>query len=149
MIPAISYIRVSTEEQDPENQRVYLEKWASERGGFTIVKHYVDFAVSGSTSVMDRPAFHSMVSEAPSLNPRPIALLVYEVSRLVRNFQEFFRLLDIVENRMGASNSLHIRERERASELGWSLSPIPKDRAGVRGKHGEGLHKAENQGSYG
>ncbi|GGP20288.1 resolvase [Thermocladium modestius] len=100
MIPAISYIRVSTEEQDPENQRVYLEKWASERG-FTIVKHYVDFAVSGSTSVMDRPAFHSMVSEAPSLNPRPIALLVYEVSRLVRNFQEFFRLLDIVENRMG------------------------------------------------
>lgn len=100
MIPAVSYIRVSTEEQDPENQRVYLEKWASSRG-FTIVKHYVDFAVSGSTGVMDRPAFHSMVSEAPTLTPKPIALLVYEVSRLVRNFQEFFRLLDIVENRMG------------------------------------------------
>lgn len=100
MVFAITYIRVSTEEQDPENQRVYLEKWASERG-IQILKHYFDVGVSGATEPWERPAFKQLADEVSNMNPKPSVLLVYEISRLVRSFQELFTLLDFVENKLG------------------------------------------------
>lgn len=103
MIPAIAYVRVSTEMQDPANQVEYLKRWSESRGGFQILKLYIDEAISGASPIMDRPAFRELVKDVESgtLSPRPMVLLVYETSRLVRNFQELFRLLDIVENRLG------------------------------------------------
>ncbi len=97
-IPAVTYIRVSTEGQDPENQRMYLEKWASERGLY-IAKHYIDVGVSGATPPWERPAFKQLVDEIDVVKPK--VLLVYEVSRLVRNFGELFALLELVEGRFG------------------------------------------------
>jgi len=112
LITAVTYIRVSTEEQDPENQRVFLERWAGERGIY-IVKHYVDVGVSGATEPWERPAFRQMASEVDKLEPRPRVLLVYEISRLVRSFQELFTLLDVVENRLGLV-VVSASEREQA-----------------------------------
>ncbi len=112
MIPAVTYIRVSTEDQDPENQRVFLEKWAWERG-IEIVRHYVDVGVSGAVAPWERPAFKQLMSEAPKLAPQPKVLLVYEISRLVRSFQELFALLDLVENKLGLV-VVSASEREQA-----------------------------------
>jgi len=112
MIPAVTYIRVSTEEQDPENQRLYLEKWASEHG-LAIVKHYVDVGVSGASPPWERPAFQRLMSEVGALEPKPRVLLVYETSRLVRSFQELFHLLDLVENKLGLV-VVSASEREQA-----------------------------------
>ncbi|GAB6946983.1 recombinase family protein [Vulcanisaeta sp. JCM 16161] len=102
VIPAVAYVRVSTEMQDPTNQIEYLKRWSESRG-FQILKFYVDEAVSGASPIMERPAFRDLIHdiEGNAFNPRPMVLLVYETSRLVRNFQELFRLLDIVENRLG------------------------------------------------
>ncbi|MBP1449078.1 MAG: recombinase family protein, partial [Thermoproteus sp.] len=66
MIPAVSYIRISTEEQNPENQREYLEKWAAARG-IAILRHYVDVGVSGATEPWERPAFRRLMEEAVGL----------------------------------------------------------------------------------
>ncbi|ACB39813.1 recombinase family protein [Pyrobaculum neutrophilum] len=112
MIPAVTYVRVSTEEQDPENQRVFLERWAAERGLY-ILRHYVDVGVSGATEPWERPAFRQMAAEVEKLDPRPKVLLVYEISRLVRSFQELFALLDVVENKMGLV-VVSASEREQA-----------------------------------
>ncbi len=46
VIPAVAYVRVSTEMQDPTNQIEYLKRWSESRG-FQILKFYVDEAVSG------------------------------------------------------------------------------------------------------
>ncbi|MEM1518719.1 MAG: recombinase family protein [Pyrobaculum sp.] len=100
MIPAVTYIRVSTEGQDPENQREYLEKWAAARG-VSILKHFVDHGVSGATPPWERPAFKNLVAEVEAMDPKPKVLLVYEVSRLVRSFAELFKLLEVVEDRLG------------------------------------------------
>jgi DNA invertase Pin-like site-specific DNA recombinase len=112
LIPAVTYIRVSTEGQDPENQRAFLERWAAERG-MQIVKHYIDVGVSGATEPWERPAFRQLMAEAGRLEPRPRALLVYEISRLVRSFQELFTLLDLVEGRLGLV-VISASEREQA-----------------------------------
>lgn len=101
-IPAVAYVRVSTEEQDPTNQVEYLKRWSVARG-FNILKFYIDEAISGASPILERPAFKEFVKDMENnvFNPKPLVLLVYETSRLVRNFQELFRLLDIVENRLG------------------------------------------------
>lgn len=112
MIPAVTYIRVSTEDQDPENQREYLEKWASSHG-ITILRHYVDVGVSGAIEPWERPAFKQLMEEVGKIEPHPKVLLVYEVSRLVRSFQELFRLLDVVENGLGLV-IVSASEREQA-----------------------------------
>ena len=98
----VAYLRVSTEKQDLENQRNYIEKWASEHG-IQILQYYYDYAVSGATALLDRPGFMMLVSDVVNnkLSPRPQVLVVYEISRLVRNFNQLYRLLDIVENKLG------------------------------------------------
>ena len=97
---AVAYVRVSTDEQDPENQRLHLEKFAKERG-LNIVKWYVDAGVSGAVTPWERPAFSNLVKDLESKTVDAQILLVYEVSRLVRNFNELFALLDLVEGKLG------------------------------------------------
>ena len=96
----MAYLRVSTEEQDVANQRVYLERWASERG-LAIVAWYVDEAVSGAVDPFERPGFSALIRDVESGRVRASVLLVYELSRLVRNFADLFRVLDYVEGRLG------------------------------------------------
>ena len=99
-VPAVAYLRVSTEEQDVANQKLFLEKWASERG-LTIVAWYVDEAVSGAMDPFERPGFRKLINDVESGRVRANVLLVYELSRLVRNFADLFRVLDYVEGRLG------------------------------------------------
>jgi len=100
MILAVAYIRVSTEEQNPENQRLYLEAWATKHN-MAILNYYVDVGESGGAPPWERPVFKQLMKEVKAMSPRPKVLLVYELSRLVRSFQELFHLLDLVENRLG------------------------------------------------
>jgi DNA invertase Pin-like site-specific DNA recombinase len=101
VLVAVAYVRVSTEEQRPENQKEYLTKWAREKG-IKIAKFYIDKGVSGASPPWERPAFRRLIEEVQSgaVEPRPSILLVYEISRLVRSFQELFALLDLVEGKL-------------------------------------------------
>ncbi len=99
MLTAVAYVRVSTEEQNPENQKQYLQQWA-EKKGIRIVKYYVD-VVSGASQLFTRPAFKQMVEDVRKMTEKPKILLVYEISRLVRNFQELYKLVEIVEGELG------------------------------------------------
>ncbi|MFN3805176.1 MAG: recombinase family protein [Pyrobaculum sp.] len=99
-IPAVTYVRVSTEGQNPESQLEYLERWAASHGLY-IVRHYVDRGVSGATPPWERPEFRLLTREVPQLKPRPKVLLIYEVSRLTRNFRQLFTLLELVERELG------------------------------------------------
>ena len=98
----VAYLRVSTEKQDLENQKAFIEKWARERG-IEIIKYYHDYAVSGATDILSRPGFSLLVRDVVDnkLSPRPQVLVVYEISRLVRNFNQLYKLLDIVEGKLG------------------------------------------------
>ncbi|MEM0479362.1 MAG: recombinase family protein, partial [Pyrobaculum sp.] len=49
----------------------------------------------------ERPAFRRMMLTIKAMDPKPRVLLVYEVSRLVRSFAELFKLLEVVEDKLG------------------------------------------------
>ncbi len=94
--PVVAYLRVSTEEQTLENQRLAVEKWAQDNG-YLVTKYYEDFARSGAIPPLRREGFRKMIEEIPNLEPRPIAVLTYELSRIGRTFYETLEAINALE----------------------------------------------------
>ena len=84
------YARVSSEDQDVEQQMLYLRKWAIKEG-HTITSDVYD-KQSASIPLEDRENFMNILN-----NPKGDALLVFNLDRLTRNWdsvtfiEKFFR----------------------------------------------------------
>jgi DNA invertase Pin-like site-specific DNA recombinase len=57
------YLRVSSDSQTTDNQRIVLTDWAA-RCGHTVVETYEDFAISGAKTSAQRPAMTKMLKDA-------------------------------------------------------------------------------------
>jgi site-specific DNA recombinase len=81
---AVAYLRRSTDRQDQSigDQRRAIERHAGERG-FTIVREYVDDAISGADTAA-RKAFLTMIEAAQRRDAPFRYVLVYDVSRFGR-----------------------------------------------------------------
>ena len=94
--PVVAYLRVSTEEQSLENQRLAIERWARENG-YLVVRYYEDQAKSGAIPPLRREGFRSMIEDIPRMNPKPVAVLTYELSRVGRTFYETLEAISSLE----------------------------------------------------
>jgi len=94
--PVVAYLRVSTEDQTVENQRLAVERWAAEHG-YLVVRYYEDQARSGAVPPLRREGFKRMVEELPGLQPKPVAVLTYELSRVGRTFYETLQAINALE----------------------------------------------------
>jgi len=94
--PAVAYLRVSTGEQTVENQRIAIEEWAH-RNGYLVLRYYEDEAISGRVPALKRPGFRKLIEDVASLKPKPVAAIVYELSRLGRNFYETLEAVRVLE----------------------------------------------------
>ncbi len=101
---AWAYLRVSTDKQDIENQRIQISRFA-EVHGFTVPpgKWFEDEAVHGTTPAIERKGYldlHDQLErtkgKAPGSMPRNI--LMYEVSRLGRTFWETLDAIRFLED---------------------------------------------------
>ena len=94
------YVRVSREDQNPENQIELLE-----REGIPRENIYVD-KISGVSDARDRPGYSDLLS---FLSDKPEAVLyVFEISRIGRSFLDTLQTINLLE---------------RAGVRVWSLSP--------------------------
>ena len=94
--PAVAYLRVSTERQHLENQRIAIEEW-SRRHGYLVVKYYEDEARSGVIPPLRREGFRKMIEDITKMQPRPAAVLTYELSRVGRTFTETLEAVNSLE----------------------------------------------------
>jgi DNA invertase Pin-like site-specific DNA recombinase len=85
------YARVSTHEQEPENQLQELRRYAAARGWDPV--EYIDRGVSGSKD--RRPALDRLVADAR--RRRFDALIVWRLDRLGRNLKHLVTLLEDVQ----------------------------------------------------
>ena len=85
---AAIYARVSTFDQNPDNQLEELRRFAAARGWD--VKEYVDHGVSGAKE--RRPALDVMVADAK--RRRFDAIVVWRLDRLGRNLKHLITLVD-------------------------------------------------------
>ena len=85
---AAIYARVSTHDQNPDNQLEELRRFAAARGWDA--KEYVDHGVSGAKE--RRPALDVMVADAK--RRRFDAIVVWRLDRLGRNLKHLITLID-------------------------------------------------------
>ena len=91
---AVAYLRVSTDDQTVENQRIVLTNWAN-ANNYEIIQFFEDPAVSGSIPAADRPGFSGLISFVK--NNYIQAVLVYELSRVGRTFWDTLDAIKFVE----------------------------------------------------
>src|SRR5438270_9959189 len=86
---AALYLRVSTLDQNPENQALDLRRLAEQRG-LEIVHEYVDHGISGARA--RRPALDQLLADAR--RGRFDILLIWACDRLARSTRHFLEVLD-------------------------------------------------------
>jgi putative DNA-invertase from lambdoid prophage Rac len=99
----IGYTRVSTRDQDPENQIRVLQA-----SGIPPDYIFVDKGISGTISAEKRPGFVRAMQFAAEHKDEIKYLYVYEISRLGRSMYETIALIEKIE---------------RGGLMVWSLSP--------------------------
>ena len=78
------YLRVSTDGQTTDNQRLVLEQFAAHRG-WNIVEVYVDHGISGAKARDKRPAFDAMCKDAT--RGKFDIIMAWSIDRIGRNVQ--------------------------------------------------------------
>lgn len=91
---AFAYLRVSTEEQTIQNQRLALERWAQNHQ-FQILDFFEDPAVSGKIPATQRRGFKDMLELVKTAQVD--AVLVYELSRVGRTFWDTLDAIKAIE----------------------------------------------------
>src|SRR5687767_6218439 len=91
---AFAYLRVSTEEQTVQNQKLALEKWA-QSNNYQILDFFEDSAVSGKVPATQRRGFQEMLELVKMTGVD--AVLVYELSRVGRTFWDTLDAIKAVE----------------------------------------------------
>jgi len=90
----LAYVRVSQEEENPENQKYAIYEWAS-KNGHTVLDVYEDLGVSGALAPMDRPGFQKALSRLEEAD----GLVVYALDRLARNLVELVDVVELLESK--------------------------------------------------
>jgi len=88
---AVAYLRVSTEKQETEAQRKAIEEFAR-KYGFEVLWFEEPEGISGGVPALERPVFRQMWQFLES-NPNIRDLIVFEVSRLGRDYDDLKSLL--------------------------------------------------------
>ncbi len=91
---AFAYLRVSTEEQTVQNQKLALEKWGK-LNGYLILDYFEDPAISGKIPATQRRGFQEMLDLVKVAGVD--AVLVYELSRVGRTFWDTLDAIKAVE----------------------------------------------------
>ncbi len=91
---AFAYLRVSTEEQTVQNQRLSLDRWSKENN-YQILDFFEDPAISGRVPATQRKGFQEMLELVRITGVD--AVLVYELSRVGRTFWETLDAIKAVE----------------------------------------------------
>lgn len=91
---AIAYLRVSTEEQSVQTQKIAITKWAKDHD-YQMLYFFEDPAVSGKIPASSRKGFQDLM-EFVRLS-KVEAVLVYELSRVGRTFWDTLDAIKVIE----------------------------------------------------
>lgn len=111
------YVRVSTKEQDTENQRRELAEVA-ERAGWSVVGVYADEGVSGSKGRDKRPGFDAMLKAVTRREVDMVA--AWSVDRLGRSLQHLVETLQELRS-AGADLYLHKQALDTTTPAGRAM----------------------------
>jgi DNA invertase Pin-like site-specific DNA recombinase len=144
---AALYLRVSTDGQTTENQRLELTTVA-ERAGWLIVEIYEDAGISGAKGRDKRPAFDRLLKDAARRRFDLVA--AWSVDRLGRSLQDLVHFLDDIHG-YGIDLYLHQQGIDTTSPAGKAMFQMlgvfsEFERAMIRERVHAGLARARANG---
>ena len=144
---AALYLRVSTDEQTTENQRLELSAVAI-RAGWTIVETYEDSGISGAKGRDKRPAFDKLCKDA--VRRRFDVVAVWSVDRLGRSLQDLVAFLSEIHG-FGIELYLHQQGIDTTTPAGKAMFQMlgvfaEFERAMIRDRVKSGLIRAKANG---
>lgn len=139
------YSRVSTKEQDPENQLIDLRRYAAQRG-LEITQEFIDHGISGSTA--DRPQLNALMDAARKRKFDTI--LVWRFDRFARSTAHLLRSLEEFRG-LGIDFISYQENIDTTSALGQAMFTIVSaiaqlERDIIRERVKCGLQRARAQG---
>ena len=144
---AAIYIRVSTDGQTVDNQRLELEQ-AAERAGWQIVGVYDDNGVSGAKSREHRDAFDGLCKDAT--RRQFDVVMAWSVDRLGRSLQDLIGFLGEL-HAVGVDLYLHQQGLDTTTPAGRAMYQMMGvfaefERAMIQERVKAGLRRAKAQG---
>jgi len=152
---AIGYIRVSTEDENPENQKLAILEFANSNG-FQIIKFFEDVGVSGGEEAFKRPQFAAMYQYAKNNGVRII--IVYDLSRLGRDIfdvlqtyktllEDGFNILFVKNPELNVLDSdSYVSQAVRKTILALLAAAAEIERAMIRERTKTALARLKKQG---
>ena len=114
---AVIYVRVSTDEQNPENQILFLNNFAKSRG-IEVIGTFVDPGISGyETKPEEREGWRKAVEAAKN---NGAAIIVFSLDRIARRYDYLVKTLDELRE-----NNIHVIAYQE--EWLQSLAAIPDE----------------------
>lgn len=150
MKTAALYIRVSTDQQTTDNQRLELEKVA-EKSGWTITHVFEDNGVSGSKGRDKRPGLDAMLKAATKR--KFDVVMVWSVDRLGRSLQDLIATMNELQA-VGVDFYLHQQAIDTSTPSGKALFQMcgvfaEFERSMIVERVNAGLSRARAQGRVG
>jgi DNA invertase Pin-like site-specific DNA recombinase len=144
---AVIYVRVSTDGQTTENQRLALERVA-EKSGWEIIGVYEDHAVSGAKGREQRPAFDRLCKDATRREFDVV--MAWSVDRLGRSLQHLVTFLGEL-HAVGVDLFLHQQGIDTTTPAGKAMFQMMGvfaefERAMIQDRVKAGLARARSQG---
>jgi DNA invertase Pin-like site-specific DNA recombinase len=141
------YLRVSTDSQTTENQRLELEAVA-ERSGWRVVGIYEDAGISGGKGRDKRPGFDGLLKDATARKINMIA--AWSVDRLGRSLQDLVGFLTDLQT-LGCDLYLHQQALDTSTPSGRAMFQMcgvfaEYERGMIRERVNAGLARARARG---
>ena len=144
---AVIYGRVSTKDQNTENQLRELRKVAK-NNGWKITYEYIDHGISGAKGRDQRPEFDSLLRDA--VRKEFDVIMAWSVDRLGRSLQHLMGFLDEIHAK-GVHLYLHQQGVDTTTPAGKALFQMTGvfaefERAMIQERVKAGLERAKAQG---
>ena len=143
----VAYVRVSREDENPDNQRFAIYEWASKQG-HQVLEVYEDVGVSGALPPKERPGFKRALEALEEAE----GLVVYSLDRVARSLRELVEVVEDLESRGKPVFSVRepwlqqLDQRVRSliiAVLGWAAE---MEREFIRERTREALRRLKAQG---
>jgi DNA invertase Pin-like site-specific DNA recombinase len=144
---AVIYARVSTANQDTDNQLLSLRE-AAQRHGWKVVAEYIDHGISGAKGPDRRPQFAELLKAA---NRRDFdVIMTWSVDRLGRSLQHLVDFLGEIHAK-GIDLYLHQQGIDTTTPAGKAMFQMAGvfaefERSMIQERVKAGLERARNQG---
>lgn len=141
------YLRVSTDQQTTENQRLELEAVAN-RSGWDVVGVYEDAGISGAKGRDKRPGLDRLLKDVTARKVNMIA--AWSVDRLGRSLQDLVAMLNDLQA-VGCDLYLHQQALDTSTPSGRAMFQMcgvfaEFERSMIRERVNAGLARARSKG---